>query len=166
MSAQTDLAPERAFRNTLGCHATGVSVVTCLSAQGQPVGLTINSFSALSLAPQLILWSLREQSPLADCFVEGHPFTVHMLAADQQALARQFASPLADRFTGVRWHSGPHGAPRLAGALAVLDCRVWQRQRAGDHLLLIGEVLHHEATPAPPLLYLRGAFRQLASDCA
>jgi len=157
------VATERAFRDALGCYATGVAVLTSLSPEGLPFGLTINSFSSLSLDPPLILWSLRKQSPLAGSFAEGQAFTVNVLSADQPAMARQFATPRDDRFEGVAWCTGPGGTPHLEGVAAAFDCRVWARHSAGDHELLIGHVDHFVATPAAPLLYVRGAFRHLST---
>ncbi len=162
--ARLPVPAERAFRDALGCYATGVAVVTGVSAQGTPFGLTINSFSALSLAPPLILWSLRSNSPLAACFDDGRPFAVNVLAADQQAVARQFATPRDDRFAGISWRTGPLGTPHLDDAVAVFDCRLSARHSAGDHELLVGHVQQFTSTPAEPLLFLRGSFRVPGPD--
>lgn len=157
---RNDPAPgDRALRNALGCFPTGVAIVTAQSPDGIPLGLTINSFSSVSLAPPLILWSLREHSPLMASFVLGMPFTVNVLGCGQEAVARQFASPSPDRFAGVSWHAEQQGLPHIAGAIAYFDCRLCNIHRAGDHRLLIGSVEHFAANEGQPLLFARGVFR-------
>lgn len=154
-------AAGRALRDALGCFATGVAVVTALSDEGRPVGLTINSFNSLSLDPPLILWSLRASSPLAACFVPGTRFAVNVLGSAQEAVARQFSTPRPDRFVGIRWRMGPSALPHLDGAVAYFDCRLQDSHEAGDHRLLIGAVERFAAPEGEPLLFVHGSFRTL-----
>ena len=93
----------------LGCFPTGVTVVTCTSAQG-PIGLTVNSFSALSLEPPLVLWTLKQSSPNRTLFETAECFAVNILAERQQNISVRFASKVADRFAGLRWRPGRRGA--------------------------------------------------------
>ncbi|WP_452177887.1 flavin reductase family protein [Ideonella paludis] len=100
-----------ALRSAFGRFATGVTIVTCLDPKGQRVGLTVNSFSSLSLDPALVLWSLRVSSQALPAFVEAGHFAVNVLAETQMPLSRRFASPMPDRFAEGEWSAG-EGAHR------------------------------------------------------
>lgn len=130
----------RHLRDALGTFATGVTVITTLDAQGAPVGLTISSFSPVSLNPPLVLWSLVNTAASRDAFLHNRRFAINVLAADQQALALQFASRSLDRFEGVSVEFGTAGLPLLTGALAWFECRRYAEHVAGDHTIFIGEV--------------------------
>lgn len=150
-----------ALRQALGRFATGVTIVTCLDAERQPLGLTVSSFNALSLLPPLVLWSLRTESPNALAFSAAEHFAVNVLAADQVALSRRFASQTRDRFDGVAWQPAPAGPPLLEGAAAQFVCARESQQRAGDHLLFIGRVLSLRALAVAPLVYHGGHYHGL-----
>lgn len=155
-------APDaRVLRHILGRFATGVTIVTCIDADGQRVGLTANSFNALSLEPALVLWSLRLASPCLQAFRDARHFAINVLTASQLELSHRFASPVADRFAHGDWHVGVGGAPVLGGAAAVFECECAQQQTAGDHLLFIGRVLHAGASAAEPLLFHGGHYHRL-----
>lgn len=130
----------RHLRDALGTFATGVTVITTLDAEGAPVGLTISSFSPVSLNPPLVLWSLVNTAASRAAFLHNQRFTINVLAADQKALALQFASRSPDRFEGVSIESGTAGLPLLAGALAWFECKRYAEHVAGDHTIFIGEV--------------------------
>ena len=151
----------RHFRNAMGRFTTGVTIVTCLDATGQPVGLTANSFSSLSLEPPLLLWSLRSASPSMVAFEAAQRFAVNVLAEAQVELSRRFAARSDDRFADVAWAQGEHGAPVLAGCAAVFECELLSQQIAGDHRLFIGRVLACSESPLPPLLFQAGHYRLL-----
>ena len=151
----------RYFRNALGRFATGVTIVTCLDAAGQPVGLTANSFNSLSLDPPLLLWSLRSASPSMAAFVAAPRFAVNVLTESQVELSRRFASRSEDRFADVAWAQGEQGAPVLAGCAAVFECETLSHQIAGDHRLFIGRVLACTESALPPLLFQAGHYRLL-----
>ena len=151
----------REFRNALGRFTTGVTIVTCLDAAGQPVGLTANSFNSLSLDPPLLLWSLRSASPSMAAFVAAPRFAVNVLTESQVELSRRFASRCEDRFADVPWAQGEHGAPVLAGCAAVFECETMSHQIAGDHRLFIGRVLACTESALPPLLFQAGHYRLL-----
>lgn len=151
----------RDLRQVLGHFATGVAIVTCLDAAGERVGLTANSFNALSLAPPLVLWSLRQASLSLPAFRAARQFAINILAESQVDLSRRFASSVEDKFAEGRWSAGQGGAPVLAGAVAVLECEQLQAQDAGDHLLFIGRVLALGTISTPPLLYHRGHYHLL-----
>lgn len=151
----------RALRGVLGRFATGVTIVTCLDADGARVGLTANSFNALSLDPPLVLWSLRGASPSLAAFAGARHFAVNILAEAQVDLSRRFASPVADKFAEGVWSPGLGGAPVLTGAAAVLECELTLQQPAGDHRLFIGQVQRLADLATAPLLFHGGHYHML-----
>lgn len=157
-------APDsRALRNALGQFATGITVVTTRAGSGAFVGLTVNSFSALSLEPPLILWSLRCSSPSLPVFEAVDRFVVNVLAEAQVEVSRRFASPQADKFEGVAHAENAWGLPLLHGASAWFECRTVSRQIAGDHCLFIAEVERFTLSEAAPLLFHAGGYFALGS---
>ena len=139
--------------------ATGVTVVTARGADGQLVGLTANSFNSVSMAPPLVLWSLALVSASLPVFATGAHYAISVLAADQVALAEQFAARGVDRWAGVKHHPGISGAPLLAGAAATFECFNRSRHEEGDHVIFVGEVERcSHRTGASPLLYHGGRF--------
>jgi flavin reductase (DIM6/NTAB) family NADH-FMN oxidoreductase RutF len=143
----------------LGLFATGVTIVTARSRQGLPMGLTVNSFNSVSLAPPLVLWSLGVQATSMPTFEQASHYAIHVLAVDQKHLAERFASKVADRFDGITWNDNRQGVPILAGCAAVFECQAKSRYPEGDHVIFVGQVLHcaHEASRAP-LLFHGGKF--------
>lgn len=154
-------AGSAALRSALGRFATGVTIVTCTDSQGAPVGLTVNSFAALSLEPPLVLWSLRAESPSLATFEAARHFAVNVLAEGQVELSRRFASASAHKFELGRWSPGHSGAPVLAGALAVFECDAHGAHAQGDHRLFVGKVQHAVTHAGHPLLYHAGRYRRL-----
>ena len=154
-------AESAALRSALGRFATGVTLATCCDAAGAPVGLTVNSFGALSLEPPLVQWSMRRESPSLAAFEAADHFAINVLTEAHLELSRRFASPQADRFQHGRWHPGRHGCPVLGGALAVFECARRDAQRQGDHVLFIGEVVHHSAHSGTPLLFHASRYRRM-----
>jgi 3-hydroxy-9,10-secoandrosta-1,3,5(10)-triene-9,17-dione monooxygenase reductase component len=153
--------PVRVLRAALGRFATGVTIVGCRADDGGAVGLTANSFSALSLQPPLVLWSLRSASPNLPAFMAASHFAVNVLAENQVDLSRRFASPLPDKFAEGLWSEGLGGAPVLAGCAAVFECEQVSAQDAGDHVLFIGRVLRVSEAPLTPLVFQSGHYRML-----
>jgi flavin reductase (DIM6/NTAB) family NADH-FMN oxidoreductase RutF len=151
----------RALRTALGGFATGVTVVTCRDAAGTPVGLTVNSFNALSLDPPLVLWSLRLASPNLAAFDAATHFAINVLAEAQVDLSRRFASVPSGRFDDGLWRDGAGGVPLLAGSVATFECERASSQTAGDHRLYIGRVLAVGAQPVSPLLFHAGRYHLL-----
>lgn len=151
----------RALRTALGGFTTGVTVVTCRDAAGTPVGLTVNSFNALSLDPPLVLWSLRLASPNLAAFDAAAHFAINVLAEAQVDLSRRFASAQPGRFDDGLWLDGAGGVPLLAGSVATFECERMSSQTAGDHRLYIGRVLAAAVQPLPPLLFHAGHYHLL-----
>jgi len=161
----TEFAPSELgvddLRRALGRFVTGVTIVTCRDAAGAPVGLTANSFNALSLDPPLVLWSLRRASGSIEAFTGASHFAVNVLAEDQVDLSRRFARPSGARFEAGEWTDGQGGAPVLAGCVAIFECRRRSHHEAGDHVLFIGEVERIGGSAEAPLVYHAGHYRTL-----
>jgi len=149
----------RTFRKTLGCFPTGVTVVTTLDQAGAPVGVTVSSFTSLSLEPPLVLFCLDSRNPNLGAFQAAGHFAVNVLRQEQRELSIRFASRLEDKWKGVTWEAGALGSPLLPGCLATLECRLSAIHEGGDHQIIIGQVegLEH-AQGGQPLLYFRGAY--------
>ncbi len=151
----------RALRDALGRFGTGVTIITCIDETGARVGLTANSFNALSLDPPLVLWSLRQASPSLVAFAQAKVFAVNVLAESQVDLSRRFASAMPDKFSEGSWSAGVGDAPVLAGCAAVFECELQQQLEAGDHRLFIGRVLRLADGLVAPLLFQGGHYRML-----
>lgn len=151
----------RELRDVLGTFATGVTVVATQTRRG-PVGMTANSFAAVSLNPPLVLFSVARRSQLSTWLGAADCFAVTILAESQRELARQFARPGFDRFGSVPWSPGETGAPVLADGLAALECRVVEVHTGGDHLIILGQVVTASIGRSQrPLLFFRGHFDDL-----
>jgi flavin reductase (DIM6/NTAB) family NADH-FMN oxidoreductase RutF len=149
---------ERHLRNALGRFVTGVTVITTCTGAGRLEGLTVNSFSAVSLDPPLVLWSLRATSSCLPSFeVAGH-FAVNVLAAGQSALSQQFASRGEDRFQSVIHAPGLGGCPLLSGALATFECSKEARVAGGDHVVFFGRIERAAYREGEPLIYSAGRY--------
>jgi 3-hydroxy-9,10-secoandrosta-1,3,5(10)-triene-9,17-dione monooxygenase reductase component len=149
------------LRLALGRFSTGVTIVTCVDAQGQRVGLTANSFNSLSLDPPLVLWSLRESSANLPVFSAAGRFAINVLSEAQVDLSRRFAARGDDKFAEGAWSLGEHGSPVLAGCAAVFECVTHAQHAIGDHTLFVGRVLACSETPLPPLVYQGGHYHLL-----
>ena len=157
--AQPPTFSAQEFRAALGTFATGVTIVTALTPEGRPIGLTANSFNSVSLDPPLVLWSLAQAAASLAVFSTGSHYAIHVLAADQHALAERFALKGADRWAGVEFTPGISGIPLLDGAAATFECFNRSRYEEGDHVIFVGEVerCHHRAG-ASPLLFHGGRY--------
>jgi flavin reductase (DIM6/NTAB) family NADH-FMN oxidoreductase RutF len=147
-----------------GHFATGVTIVTTRGADGRPVGMTVNSFSSLSLEPPLVLWSLARASVNFDVFQRASHFAVHVLGTDHLPLARQFATKDIDRFLGVETTVCSSGVPRLSEYHACFECETHARHDGGDHSIIVGRVVGIDERPGDPLLFYRGRFAKIATD--
>lgn len=152
------LVDPRRLRATLGGFATGVTVVTYRDADGQERGATMNSFTSVSMDPPLVLVSVAKQAKAADGLRDS-PFAVNVLAANQLPLAMLFAGQPVDGLA-VPWCGPVTAPPRLAGAAAWLECLPFATHEAGDHLIVVGEVIHHDSRPIEPLVFHGGEFRR------
>ena len=154
----------RELRDVFGAFATGVTVVTAVRPDGEPVGTTANSFTSVSLDPPLILWCLANQSTSLPAFAPEAPFAVHVLGHEQRDLALHFARRGREKFeVDLDWRNNPK-PPQMAGTLCRLDCRVRAVQPAGDHWLILGEVMSFQRREGVPLVFHEGRFGRFVSD--
>jgi 3-hydroxy-9,10-secoandrosta-1,3,5(10)-triene-9,17-dione monooxygenase reductase component len=150
------------FRRTLSHFCTGVVVVTALD-DGDPVGMTCQSFSSLSLDPPLVMFSPAHTSTTWPRIRRAGFFAVNILAADQERICRAFAISGPDKFASVRWHPGLTGAPLLDGVLACIECRLESVVVGGDHDIVIGApVAMTEHEHVDPLLFFRSRYGTFA----
>jgi len=155
----------RTLRDALGCFATGVTVVTCLNGNGDPVGLTANSFTSLSLDPPLLLVCVAKVAASAAPLADAEHFAVNVLQTQQQPASITFSTRVEDRFGCTAWGMGEHGVPVLLDSLSVFECARHAIHDGGDHFILVGEVKKATFEPGlDPLLYFRGRYRRLHFD--
>jgi flavin reductase (DIM6/NTAB) family NADH-FMN oxidoreductase RutF len=152
------------FRAVLGRFCSGITVITGLGPDG-PLGLTCQSFSSLSLDPPLVLFSPARTSVTWPRIRKVGRLCVNVLAEEHSWLSAAMARSGTDKFAGVGWDASPHGAPRLDGAVAWLDCAVEAEHDGGDHTIVVAAVHALSAGPAArPLLYYRGQYASLAAS--
>lgn len=151
----------RELRDVLGCFATGVAVVTSIGDEGKPVGMTINSFSSVSLDPPLVLWSIGLNTPSRSAYASHPSFAINIMCAESKDVSLHFARPSEDKFADVDWTPGHDGVPVLGAALATLECKVVDRIVSGDHEIYIGRVMRIDQKEGDPLLFHRGKFAHL-----
>lgn len=159
----TGVHPSLWFRRVLGHFPTGVVIVTAIH-DGSPVGMSIGSFTSVSLEPPLVAILPAKTSMSWPNIAAAGAFCVNILNAGQEALCRTFATSGVDKFAGVSWRAAPTGSPVLAGALAWLDCSMEQVVEAGDHYIALGRVTaldvgdEHEDQSAGPLVFFQGGY--------
>ena len=154
---------EAEFRAACSRFATGITIVTCLDAESRPHGMTVNSFTSVSLEPPLVLVSIDLRHAILGHFLACPWFAVNVLAENQESLSHRFSSVSANRFIDVDWHSGESGMPLLAGVLAHFECAAVQHIEIGDHAVLVGEVRRARSSEGRPLLYFNRSYRVLGS---
>jgi flavin reductase (DIM6/NTAB) family NADH-FMN oxidoreductase RutF len=154
----------RTLRDALGCFATGVTVVTCLH-EGQPAGLTVNSFTSVSLDPPLLLVCIAKQAASAPALTQASHFAINVLQTGQKPDSIRFSTRDEDRFGTSRWACGEAGAPILEESLSVFECERFAVYDGGDHHILVGRVMKASFDASlDPLLYFRGRYRRLHFD--
>ena len=152
----------RFFRSALGRFATGVTVITTENPHDQtPLGLTISSFNSVSLEPPMVLWSLSRSASSLPHFLASERYVIHVLAASQLHLAKQFAyGPQTQRFDGLSLTHAPNGTLMLddSNCAAWFECFNLTQHVAGDHLIFVGQVEHCHRNVNQPLVYHAGDF--------
>ena len=152
----------RALRDALGQFATGVMLITITGPDG-PLGFVANSFSSLSLDPALVLWSLAKSSRRFTPVCKATHFAIHILSADQAPLMARFNRD-GPGFVGLDHQINADGTPVIAGALARLECRQFAQYEGGDHIIIVGQVLHVATYTGTPLVFAQGRSRALAGQ--
>lgn len=164
--ADTEAAQAAAlkFRDVLGRYASGVTVVTSVCAD-EPVGMTCQSFSSISLDPPLVMFSPAKTSRAWPLIQRAGHFCVNFLAHGQESLSNTMASRGADKFAGIDWSLSNTGAPMFDGIVGYVDCTIHAVYEAGDHYVVIGQVqdmdftVDDEGVSPDPLIYFQGAYR-------
>ncbi len=156
----------RAFRDALGSFPTGVAIITTTGADGQPIGLTCNSFSSVSLDPPLVSWGLRQSSKNLVNFQAAGAFAINILAEDQKDLSARFANgQVVDKFEGVTFRRGHRGLPIIDDCVASFECDTHAEHVAGDHVLFLGRVVNLEqGRQEDSLVFYRGAYMMLTQS--
>jgi flavin reductase (DIM6/NTAB) family NADH-FMN oxidoreductase RutF len=146
------------FRHCLGCFATGVTVITTMH-DDRPYGVTINSFSSLSLQPPLVLFSLDKSSHIYEKFSGTEKFTVNILSEKQENLSRLYAHPGSVDWKNIAYTTGKNNCPILKGAIAYLECVKENIHDGGDHTIFVGRVENlQKVSEEAPLLYFKGKY--------
>jgi flavin reductase (DIM6/NTAB) family NADH-FMN oxidoreductase RutF len=149
------------FRRVCGRFATGVAIASAVGPDGVPHGLTISSFTSVSLQPPLILICLGHAVTNIAEFRQATHFGISILGEARRSLSDRFAQKGHDRFDGVEWFSGETGVPLIAGALGTMECSTYQRIPCGDHDIFVGEVVRASVTEGKPLIYFGSGYRGL-----
>jgi len=149
---------KRHLRNALGRYVTGVTVITTRTADGKLEGLTANSFSAVSLEPPLVLWSLRDTASSLSGFESAGHFAVNVLGAWQFSLSQHFATRNEDKFKNVVHAPGLGGCPLLFGALATFECVKETSVVGGDHVVFFGRIQRAAYRDGEPLIFHAGKY--------
>lgn len=152
--APRPVAPQT-FRSVMGSFPTGVTVITTISGSGDPVGMTVNAITSVSLDPPQLLICLAKSRYTAAAIQFLGKFAVNFLSDDQKDVASIFASNGDEKFSAVRTQIGEQGLPLISGSLAQAECEVIRIIESGDHLIFIGEVMSGTFHDGMPLVFFR-----------
>ena len=155
------MTDNKAFRQCLGKFATGVTVVTCSDGDGNPCGITANSFSSVSLDPPLILWNIAKVSNSLEAYLDAEHFAINVLSSGQKDVSSHFARSDHTIFDDVEFALSSDGVPILPGTIATFECRTDTIHDCGDHYIIIGEVERFHVEERDPLLFYSGGYRSI-----
>ncbi|MBS0384029.1 MAG: flavin reductase family protein [Proteobacteria bacterium] len=144
----------------MSAFATGVTVVSAARDGGGVSGITVNSLTSVSLKPRLLLWCLGDESARYDVFAAAEAWGVTVLGAAEEALALRFARAETESIVAAEMEMFT-GAPVLRAGVAHLACRTHDRRVAGDHLIIVGEVVDFRVQPGAALTFFRGLYGRL-----
>lgn len=152
---QINLDKVNYFKEAMANYPTGVTVVTAIDEEGNPIGLTVNSFASVSIDPLLILWSIDKRVSTYELFKKVDKFAVNILAENQAEVASLFASRTSNqkRFSNSDWDLSEYNLPVIKGTMATLQCKTFKQIEAGDHTILIGEISEISVEKKSPLVY-------------
>jgi 4-hydroxyphenylacetate 3-hydroxylase, reductase component len=157
----------RAFRQALGCFPTGVAVITAAPARSHPLGITVNSFTSVSLDPPLVLWCLDCKSDRYQTFTNAAGYTISVLGAAHEEVSARLAQQGAHQLDGIELLETELGPPALADALAIFECAAEAVHEGGDHAILVGRVIRFARRDAgAPLVFFRGRYGALATGAS
>lgn len=149
------------FRRACAHFATGVAIASILDEEGIPHGLTINSFTSVSLSPPLVLICIDYRAASYPRFARATHYSISILSEEQQELSTRFAVQPDDRFDGVAWSPGLTGVPLIDGAITIFECATRQVIDGGDHGILLAEVVAVASPGGAPLVYFGSAYQRL-----
>jgi flavin reductase (DIM6/NTAB) family NADH-FMN oxidoreductase RutF len=161
MPSSAPLTDAAAFRKACSRFATGVAIVSVMDQHGQPRGMTVNSYTSVSLDPPLFLVSIDERAGIFPLLETGAAIAINILSEDQQALSARFARTGEDRFGELEWTPGVTGAPLIPGALAVIEGVIRDKMMAGDHSIVLTEVRATGYREGRPLVYFGSRYQRL-----
>lgn len=153
---------QKEFRNSLGNFVTGVAIVTmnCKNKKDD-LGLTINSFSSVSLDPPLVLWSIGRNSDLFEAFIDTKFFTINILNENQQDLSNQFAKKEKHSLKNYNWQRSANGCKYVPDSLVYFNCETYEQLDGGDHIIFVGKVTDFKTNAGRPLLFAQGKYQKL-----
>jgi flavin reductase (DIM6/NTAB) family NADH-FMN oxidoreductase RutF len=153
------------LREVLGLYPTGIIVVTAKAADGALYGVTVNSFSSVSLDPPLVLFSLSRKLPTLAAVLSAKTFAIHFLREDQKHISARFARAQSDKWEGMPYRAGVTGSPVLEAALAVLECELYTQYDGGDHVIVLGRIAHIEKNAGcHALVFYRGRYHTVGCE--
>ena len=141
------------LKRALSKFLTGITVVTAVDNIGNPIGMTVNSFSSVSLDPPLVLWSIEKKQPSYNFYKNSNGYVVNILSKNQLDLCNIFSSQSKDKFKNINWQQSTNGFPLIDNCLAWFDCVKWKDYPGGDHLILVGKVTSSKFSNLEPLAY-------------
>jgi flavin reductase (DIM6/NTAB) family NADH-FMN oxidoreductase RutF len=167
-SEGTQVRPEEVsseeFRRACGRFATGVAIASVVDERGTAHGLTVSSFTSVSLHPPLLLICLGHDVTMIEEFRRASHFGINILRKEDRELSQRFATKGLDKFKGIAWRTGQTGVPLIDCALTTIECETHQRITSGDHDILVGRVVATRVGDGAPLIYYASRYRTLALD--
>lgn len=151
----------RLLKNALGRFTTGVTVISCKTNDGKMHGMTVNSFTSVSLEPPLVLWCIRKCASIYSEFITATSFATSVLPADQRELSQRFADRNPKTFSPLEIDVFKTGAPLLKNRIAGFDCIVRERYQGGDHSIILGEIVAFDSLTGDPLVYFASNYHKV-----
>ena len=161
---QTLEVPSDEFRRACGRFATGVAVASVVDEKGTAHGLTVSSFTSVSLHPPLVLICIGHDVTVVEPFRRASHFGINFLGEQDRDISQRFATKGLDKFEGIAWRRGLTGVPLIDCALGAMECETHQRISSGDHDILVGRVVATRVEEGSPLIYYASRYHRLALD--
>lgn len=154
----------RPLKDAFGRFATGIGIAACRNPDGSYEALTVNSFTSVSLEPPLVLWCLEYRASTYSAFMAADSYAFTILRSDQQRMSERFARYNADKLSSDEVEIWETGAPVLKERVAGFDCKIAARHKAGDHVILVGEVVRFDSAAGAPLIYFASNYHKGAKS--